>query len=155
MKRIALIGLIVVMTAAFAKAEGNVHENDYLVTKTDTVFCEKVSEGLTSIIAKTQKGVKRFKPTDVVMYRSGDNFYVKHQLPGSKKEVFMKLVGRKWNLRLFKYTHYTGAVMDKNGRISSQNDRYFVFEKGRFNLELNEKNADHMFAVFGIKTKSN
>jgi hypothetical protein len=148
------IAVFLFLVCTFAALAGDV--TDYVTIGDKTYFSDDVKIGLNSIRISTDNGTSIKAPLKKVdAYLVNGRFCERLPVICPNGEVkctaLMELIGQRNGLRLYKYHSSVGSpdccFLDK----SKKESMLFIFKNGDLHLRVNKRNAETVFAFFGVK----
>lgn len=150
---IATVLLFIFVATTVKASNWTDHFSDnFVMTNSDTIFCENVNVSENKISLKKTNGEKIINSyEDVVMYKKDGKMFkklpciVNGSIDTKRKPVFFELVTHKQNMDLMRSLTYESST---NNLV----EKYYVFENNKFILELDSKNQNFLLDYF---TKNN
>jgi len=142
------VALVAFVGSAKANNVNDLSYDNFVITTTDTVFCENVNVDENKISLTKTNGTKIINTfEDVVMYKKDGKVFKKMptvingKVDASRKPVFMELVGHKNNMDLMKVITYESST---NELVS----KFYIYENNKFILELSTQNQNFLLNHF-------
>jgi uncharacterized pyridoxamine 5'-phosphate oxidase family protein len=141
-KLLVLFTMLIITATLFARGASN-----YVTTDEGTFFFKKVKYGMKCcLIGIKDNGEKvKFRKDEIINFSiNGDVF---EKMPVYKNNVqtgeteFMEVLSYRHGLKLYEY-EYTSKKTGEKAR------RYYVYKKGQYLLEIDDKNKESITAYF-------
>lgn len=155
MKKLLVI-LILVISALELSATDDVV--NYVTTGGKTYFCQKMKPGLFYANIRTCDGnIMKIPFQKVDAYccngRLFERLPVMYEGAPANTTALMEYITTRNGLRLYRYNEFgeCGDIYNCTYKKAHQQVAYFVFQDGKFYLEVTQKNAATVLPFFGIQ----
>jgi hypothetical protein len=156
MKKLLTILLLVVSALELNAADDAVN---YVTTGGKTYFCQKMKPGLFCANIRTEDGnILKIPFKEVDSYFCKGRLYERLPLmyegAQANSTALMEYITSRNGLRLYKYCKYgeCGDLYNSTYKKAHPQVVFYVFQEGKFYLEVNQKNAATVLPFFGIQT---
>ncbi|MBK6965318.1 MAG: hypothetical protein IPH20_15640 [Bacteroidales bacterium] len=156
MKKLLTI-LLLVISAMELNATNDVV--NYVTSGGKTYFCQKMKPGLLCANIRTCDGnILKFPFKNVDAYccngRLFERLPVVYEGAPANSTALMEYITTRNGLRLYRYCKYgeCGDIYNSTYKKAHPQFIFFVFQDGKFYLEVNQKNAATVLPFFGIQT---
>jgi|SRR3972149_3936010 len=140
---------LALIASAFSLSAKEKTKFNYVMTKSDTVICEKLRFGFINAVCILPNGEKTKVPNqEIVKYYQRGRLFEKMPLIADNKPTgnmkFMELIRYSNGMRMYKYTTY-------NAKIGAPEIKLFIYKDDQYVLKVDENNKQCINDFFALK----